>query len=151
MRSPALSTGRPLRGPTPDQGAQPGDQHDERERFGQVVVGAQPQALDPVTDAGRGGEQQHPGGQPGRGHRPAHLVTGAAGHVPVEHRHVVPVHGETLQGAVAVVDDVDGHGLPAQALGNRVGHQFLVLRHQHPHDVLLSRPGPVPGTLARRG
>ena len=77
---------------------------------------------------------------------PAHLVAGAPGHVPVEHRDVVPVHAEPLQRRVAVVADVDGHRELAQPLGDRVGEQPLVVGHSaharfRSRICIIDRPG----------
>lgn len=66
--------------------------------------------------------------------------------VPVEHDHVVVVHSDALQGRGAVVHDVDGHGLPAQSGGHRIGEQLLVLDDEYAHGAF-----PSVGTRVVRG
>ena len=73
--------------------------------------------------------------------RPAHVVAVRAGQVPVEHDHVVGVHPDPLQRGVAVVADVDGHGQPAQPLGDGVREELFVLHDQHPHAGQCASPG----------
>ena len=55
------------------------------------------------------------------------------GEVAVEDDHVVVVDADALQGGRAVVHDVDGHGLPAQSGGHRIGEQLLVLDDEYAH------------------
>jgi len=126
------STGGQRRSRPPGQRLQPRDEFGERERFGQIVVGAEAEAFDAIADPGCGGQQQHPRAEPRRGDPPAHLVAGAARHVPVEDGDVVAVDAELLPGGDAVVDHVDGHGQPPQSLGHHVGQHPLVVRDQHP-------------------
>src|SRR5690606_38943119 len=85
----------------------PGDELGEGERFGQVVVGAQGQTLDPVVDAGRGGEHEHPHDVAGGDQFPDQLVTVHTGQVAVEDHHVVPGEGGLLVALLAVVGHVD--------------------------------------------
>ena len=78
-------------GPCPaGQSADAGDEFGEGEGLGQVVVGAQAQAVDPVLDRGRGGQHQDPGWRPAATSS-ADLVAVDPGQVAVQHDHVVPV------------------------------------------------------------
>ena len=61
-------------------------------------------------------------------HHPlAHLVAGAPRHVAIEHGHGVLVHAEPLQGGIAVVADIHGHGQLAQPVSDGVSEQPLVV------------------------
>src|SRR5690606_9346804 len=74
---------------TATERADPSGQLRERERLGQVVVGAQGEAGHPVLDRATGSEHDHAGELAGSDHLPAQLVTRHARQVPVEHDHVV--------------------------------------------------------------
>jgi hypothetical protein len=121
-----LDAGRAQR-PGPRGGAAPGERADaqdqlgEVEGLGQVVVGAQDQAADPVGGlAGRGEHQDHRPAVP-LGDHPAQVVAVDAGQVAVEHDDVVGGEVELGRGGQAVVRDVDGHPAVAQALGQHRG------------------------------
>ena len=122
------------RGGPPAQRLHPGDQLVERERLGQVVVGAELQALDPVGDACRSRSASAPGSA--RRRRPASAQisspcmpgrsrSSTTTSYRVTIRHLVP--------GGAVVGDVDRHALAAQPARDRVGEVPLVFHHQHPH------------------
>jgi len=64
-----------------------------------------------------------------------------AGQVPVEDEHVVGVHVEFEEGVRAIVGDVGGYALVAQALSDVVGEPLDVLGDQDPY----------PGTPAAAG
>ncbi|OLB82132.1 MAG: hypothetical protein AUI14_01110 [Actinobacteria bacterium 13_2_20CM_2_71_6] len=117
----------------PAQGPYPRYQLVKGERLGQVVVGAQPQPLDPVGDGTAGGQHQHPGQRAGGDQIGADVVPRYTGQVPVEHHHVVPGDEGHLVPARPVVRDIDGHAFPAQPPGDRLGQIALVLHHQDPH------------------
>jgi hypothetical protein len=51
------------------------------------------------------------------------------------------VDRDLLQRLLAVVGHVDGHRLAPQAHRDQVGHQPLVVRHQHSHAVTLPGRG----------
>jgi hypothetical protein len=90
-----------------------------------------------LADGGGGGEHED-AGRAVRSHQfRADLVPGDDRQVAVEHHHVVVVDRQPLEGGVAVVGHVDGHGVPAQATGDGVGQQPLVLHDQHPHPVIM--------------
>ena len=59
--------------------------------------------------------------------------------VAVEDDDVVVVDADPLQRRGAVVHDVDGHGLPAQPGGHRIGEQLLVLDDEYAHGRLSFR------------
>ena len=134
---------RHRRGP-PAQRPDPGDQLLERERLGQVVVGAELQPLDPVGDGAARGQHEHPGQRPRGDQVGADLVAVHAGQVAVEHHHVVARHHRHLVPGRAVVGDVDGQALPAQPARDRVGEAALVLDHQYPHGATLTAGAPRP-------
>jgi hypothetical protein len=53
--------------------------------------------------------------------------------VPVEHNHVVGIEAGLVERARAVVGDVDGHALAAQAASHGVGNPAFVLGDEHTH------------------
>ena len=126
-------TGGSARSGAAAQGPDAGHELGEGEGLGQVVVGAERQALDPVVDAARRGQHEDAGRERLAGQPPADLVAMDDGQVAVEHHDVVAVDGDPIEGGAAVVGDVDGHRLPAQATGDGVGQYLLVLDHQHSH------------------
>ena len=88
----------------------------ETERLGQVVVGAQPEAVYPV----------------GR-ELPANLVAVRSGQVPVQYHDVVAGDGQMAERIAAVKDDVHGHALPAQPRSDRPGQNPVIFHNQHSH------------------
>jgi hypothetical protein len=129
--------GRP--GPA-QQGVHPGGEFYERERLGQVVVGADGQPGDPLPHRGGGGEHQHTAVRARVDQRPADVVAVHHRQVPVEHDHVVLVHAEAFERGVPVIDDVDGERLAPQPLGHGVREEPLVLHDQDAHAAILARP-----------
>jgi hypothetical protein len=73
----------------------------------------------------------------GVGDHPADGVAVHPRQVTVEHQHVVVVQVELEGGVHAVIGDVDGHALIAQAFGDIVGQPLDILGDQDPH-----RPDP---------
>jgi hypothetical protein len=74
---PARSSAGGGGGPRPArQRLDPGGEFDERERFGQVVVGAEPETGDAFFDRGGGGEHEDSGLGAGFDQRAAHVVPG---------------------------------------------------------------------------
>lgn len=57
--------------------------------------------------------------------------------IPVQDHDVVVVDPDAFEGRRSVVDDVDGHGLPAQSGGHRIGEQLLVLDDEYAHGAVL--------------
>jgi hypothetical protein len=137
LRSPWPS---PAGGGAAGQRLDAGHQLGEVERLGQVVIGAQAQALDPLGDRAGGGEHQDPARRPLPRQGPADVVAVHAGQVPVQHHHVVAVHREPVQGIVAVEGHVDGHPAAAQPGGHRPGQPVVVFGYQDSH-----RRSPPPG------
>jgi hypothetical protein len=105
----------------------------ERERLGEIVVGAEGKPVDHVVERARRGEHQHP--RLGRllGQRGAHLVAVQLRQVAIEHDDVVLVHARLVQRLGAVVGDIHRHGLAAQAAGDRVGEAGFVFGDQYTH------------------
>ena len=83
----------------------------EVERLGQVVVGAQAQAADPVPGRAGRGQHQHHDPVVALGDHLAERVAVDAGQVAVEDDHVVGVDVELGRGLQPVAGDVDGHAL----------------------------------------
>src|SRR6266508_448761 len=98
---------RSLRGAPPQQGAEPGHQHDVGERLGEVVVGADVKALGLVVLAVLGAqhEHRHPVAKPPQAL--ADPVAVELGQHDVEHDGVVAALGGQVQPLFAVVGDVD--------------------------------------------
>lgn len=129
----ALQDGRQRHARTASEGTHACRQLAEREGLGQIVVGADLQALDTVADVAGRREHQHAGGHAELDDLAADIVAVHEREVPVEDDHVVVVDADALQGGRTVVHDVDGHGLPAQSGGHRIGEQLLVLDDEYAH------------------
>jgi hypothetical protein len=120
-------------GAAPLQGAQPGEEFVERERLGEVVVGAGVQAGDAIGDLAAGGQHEHRDPVPGSPQPLADGDTVQAGQHHVEHDRV-----ETAgrRGVQPVGSGVPGLGVVAglgQAAGEQPGEAPLVLHHQYAH------------------
>ena len=115
------------------QRPQSGYELGERERLGQVVVGAEAEPVHPVLDGGGGGQHQHPAAAARPDEFGAHLVAVPSGQVPVEHDHVIIGHQRPLKTVRPVEGDVHGHPLLPQPGPDRLGQLAVVLDHQHPH------------------
>jgi hypothetical protein len=120
-------------GGAPAQGPDAGHQFGEIERLRQVIIGAQPEALDPVPNRPGRGQHQHPALGSARGKDPADVIAVRAGQVPVQHHHVIAVDRCVIEGCVAVQGHVDGHALAAQPGGHRPGQELVILGYQHSH------------------
>ena len=57
--------------------------------------------------------------------------------VAVQDDHVIAVDGRVGERVAPVEDQVDGHALPAQPLGQGGRQAFVIFGHQYPHIVLL--------------
>ena len=115
------------------------DQLGELERLGEVVVGAELEALDAVADRAGRGQHQHPrlavlGDEPA-----ADQIAVHARQVTVEHDDVVGVQRDVCDRVGAVERDVDGHALGAQSFGQRPSETLVVFDDQHPHGSLQDR------------
>lgn len=91
------------------------------ERLGQVVVGSQAEAGDPVAGGAGGGQHEHHGGVAAVGDHPAQRVAVQAGDVAVEDDDLVRAEVELGGRLPPVVGDVDGHALVAEPFGDAVG------------------------------
>ena len=103
------------------------------EGLGEVVVGAEPEACDAVGGVAGGGEHQDHRGLFAVGDDLAEPVAVDTGEVAVEKDDVVGVEVDLRDSFEAVVGDVDGHALIAQALGDPVGVAGHVLDDKDPH------------------
>ena len=133
--------GRPRRRAAPDQRAEPGEEHHERERLRQEVVGAGVERLGLVVLAVLGGEDQDRRPDALVAQRAAHLVAVHPRQQHVEHDGVVGALPGPPQAVVAVVGDVDVEALGGQAVGDRRREQLLVFDHQHAHHLNCAGPG----------
>ena len=128
----------PARAGPPGEGLDPGHELGEAEGLGQVVVGAERQAVDHVLERPRRGQHQDPGLGPLTPHGAAHVVTVHARQIAVEHEHVVADHARLDQRLLAVGSQIHGHPLAPQATGDRVRKSKLVLGDQHTHPVSMN-------------
>ena len=127
---PTASTVGPRRRAAPDQRAEPGEQHDERERLRQEVVGAGVERLGLVVLAVLGGEDQDRRPDAFVAQRAAHLVAVHARQEDVEHDGVVGALAAPPEAVVAVVGDVDVEALGGEPVGDRGREQLFVLHDQ---------------------
>ena len=124
---------RKCRTRSPGERANAGDELGEVERLGQVVVGAEPEALHAVGDAAR--RSQHEDATLAVvGHQAtADLVAVDAGNVAVQNDDVVARGRAVAEGVGTVKHDVDRHALAAQARGQRHRQLGVVFDQQHSH------------------
>ena len=115
------------------EGADAGDELGKGERLGQVVVGAEAEAVDAVFDRVGGGEHEHARARPARNERPADVVAVDLGQVAVEQDHVVAVSRCVPERVFAVEDDVDGHAFAPQPDRDGGGELLVVFDDEHPH------------------
>jgi hypothetical protein len=109
------------------------DELGERERLGQVVVGAQREPVDQVVERPRRREHEHLRVGLLGGERPADVVAVDLGQVAVEHDDVVVGDPRLEQRLGAVGRDVDRDPFAAQAAGDGVRDAALVLGNQYAH------------------
>ena len=119
----------------------PGQELTEGERLGQVVIGPEVEAVDPVVHRGGGRQHQDPGRGRARHQARAHRVAVHPGQVAVQHDDVIRGERGDLHGRLAVVGDVDRHALVPQALRDPVGQHLLIFHHQHSHGSIVLLPG----------
>src|SRR5690606_24943335 len=131
-----LQHGRAGGGVPAQQGAHPGQQLGEGERFDQVVVCALVQAADPVVQPVAGGDHDDPHGVAvvGPPYGAAQVEAVAAGQVEVEQHQVVGVDLEFLLGLGRVEGDVDRVARAHQPYPQRIDQILFVLDHQQSHD-----------------
>ena len=136
----ALERGGQRRGGAAAKSADARGQLGEVERLGQVVVGAQPEAVHPVLDRAGRGQHQDPARRPVGRQPPAYLVAVHSGQVPVQHHDVIAGDGQMLERVVPVENDVDGHALAAKPGPDRLGQDLEVFNYQHSHDLFMILP-----------
>ena len=124
---------RPGAAGAPEQRAQSGQQHDERERLGEVVVGAGVERLGVVVLAVLRRQHQDRCPVAAVAELLAHPVPVDAGQHDVEHDHVVRVLGGHPEPVGAGERHVDGEALGLQAAPHRPGDLLLVLDDEHAH------------------
>ena len=132
-----LELGRALPGTTSGDGPQPGHEHRERERLGQVVVRAGVEPLDLVPLAVLGGEHQDRRPVLLGAQRLADLVAVDPGQHQVEHDRVVGVLPGQPQPVGPVVRHVDGEALGLEPDPQRRREPHLVVDDEHSHRLLL--------------
>ena len=116
-----------------DQRPQPREEHHERERLREEVVGAGVERLGLVVLAVLRGEDEDRGPDPLVAQGPAHPVAVDPGEQHVEHDRVVGALAAPPEAVVAVVRDVDVEPLRRQTVRDGGREQLLVLDHQHAH------------------
>jgi hypothetical protein len=93
------------------------------ERLGQVVVGSQAEAGDPVAGGASGGQHEHHGAAVAVAvaDHPAQRVAVQAGDVAVEDDDLVRAEIELGGRVKPVVGDIHGHALVSEPFGDAVG------------------------------
>jgi hypothetical protein len=130
---------RPRGGAPPQQGANARQELLERERLGQVIVGAEVESRHLVVDGVARGQEEDRTPDALLAERPEHLEAVAAGQHDVEDDEVVGmvVEGQ-LQGRIPVGGDLDGVPFLLETLPDEARNLALVLHHQDAH--VTSRP-----------
>ena len=136
---------RPRAGRSAEQGPDPGDEHRERERLGEVVVGAGVERLGLVEVAVLGREHQDRGPDAGGPEVGADLEAVAAGQHDVEHDQVEGALGGPPQAVEAVSGDLDAEALGFQAPLDGGGDLGVVLHQQQLHRRHGRTPDLTPG------
>ena len=116
----------------PEQRAEPGEQLVERERLGEVVVGAGIQARDAVGDLVAGRQHEDRGAALARPQPPAHGEAVEDRHHDVEDDHVRLAQRDRLEGLRAVVHRLDVVALDAEGEDERLAHAAVVLGDEDP-------------------
>jgi len=124
---------RPLRCAAAQQRPQPGQQHHQGERLGEVVVGTEVERVGLVVLAVLRGEHEHR--RPHlRGAQPLqHPVPRQPRQHDVEHDDVEAALGRPPQAVLAVVRHHHHMALRGQPAADLLGERHLVLHEQHPH------------------
>jgi D-alanyl-D-alanine carboxypeptidase/D-alanyl-D-alanine-endopeptidase (penicillin-binding protein 4) len=115
------------------QGAQPREQLLERERLGQVVVGAGLEPGDAVGHPVARRQHQHRRAVARVAHPPAHLEPVELRHEHVEQHRVGPDDGEPPDRLAPVGRHVDLEPVVPQRPLERLAHRGLVFHHEDPH------------------
>ena len=114
-----------------------GDQLAQGKGLGQVVVGAEGEALHAVVECARGGKHEDAGGFLALRQAAADLVAVHARQVAVEENDLVAVDQRLLQAGFAVEGDVDRHARLAEAAGDDIGQPFVILHDQDAHACIV--------------
>ena len=130
---PGRHHGRALAPAASQQGAQPGDEHHERERLGEEVVGAGVEGPGLLRGAGPGSEHQDGRPVPGFAAPGAQDVPGHLGEHDVEDQGVVLVLGGEPLALTPVQRHVDGVPLALEAALERAREVLVVLDDEDPH------------------
>jgi hypothetical protein len=115
------------------QRLEPREQLLERERLGQVVVGARLQPRDAVVDGIARGEHQHRRAVAGVAHPPADLEPVEAGHQHVEQHGVGGRRGLVAHRLAPVARERDVEPFESQDALECLADRRLVVDHQHAH------------------
>ena len=132
-RSPASRTVGRSTGPRARERSQARGQLVERERLGQVVVGAAIEAADPVLDRGARGEHQHRRPDPLGAHLLARREAVHAGQHHVQHRDVHILHAQNCERVIAAVHGRDTHPRLRQASLQQPRELAVVFNDQYAH------------------
>jgi hypothetical protein len=128
-----FENGRDRRPRAPREGLDAGDEFGEGKRLCEVVIGAEAETGDALSDRGGGGEHQDAGLGLGLDQSGADLIAGDDGDIAIEDEHVVVVDGRALEAGLAVIGDVDGHGVVPQPFCDRIGQLPFVFDDENPH------------------
>jgi hypothetical protein len=122
-----VQLGGTFQGLAAGQRPHPGQQFVQRERLGEIVVGAGVQAADLVEHGVAGGEHEHRHPAAAGADLPAHLEAVRRRDHRVEHHHVVVGLDDAPDGVRAGADSVHRVAAAAQAAGQHGGHRRVVL------------------------
>src|SRR5262245_44920845 len=107
----------------------------ERERLGQIVVGAEVQAPDAVLDLAAGRQYQDRRGPARAADFFQDLDAVLAGQHEVEHDGVVIVRARQVRSFLPVEGDIHGHRLRLEPPAKKLSHALFVFDDEDPHDV----------------
>ena len=115
------------------QRAHPGQQFFQRERLGQIVVGAGIEAGDPLGHRVAGGEHQDGQVVAGAAELTAHLEAVQPRHHHVEHDRVGPIVGDQIERFDAVLGQRDGVAVEGKRAAQRLAHRAIVVNDKYSH------------------
>ena len=137
-----LDAGEPeqagARAAAPQQRAQPRPQFLERERLGQVVVGAGVQPGDPVGHQVSRGQHQDRGVVAACPDHAAHLEPARLGHEDVEHDGIMPEPQQRGQRGGAVARRGYFVAVTVQRMGQRAAYRLVIVDHEDPHQASIA-------------
>src|SRR5215218_6778890 len=132
-------------GPAPGERLEAGDQHHERERLGEEVVGTRVERLGLVVLAVLGGQHEDRRPDLGLPQAAAHLVAVHRRQHDVEHHQVVVAFERLLVALPTVVDDGHVETFAPEAAGDALGECNLIFDHQDAHGSQSARQRPSGG------